>query len=203
MTIKHYVVRDFLKNTYIRLTPRLKEQNLRLATMLGLTLSAISVLGVLAINPTLSTIAQLRKQLSDSQAVYASMKQKNTNLSVLQEKYRALENDLPLVFSALPREPSLAIMVAQLQTLLANHSLTASHIQVGEVELIKNTAVEKYASFTFTLAASGPKDSISAFVSSLVQFERIATIENMSIASLTDTNIQQISLSGRAYFKTQ
>ncbi|OGH30898.1 MAG: hypothetical protein A3J69_00720 [Candidatus Levybacteria bacterium RIFCSPHIGHO2_02_FULL_42_12] len=201
ITKRTYIVRDFLKNSYIRIAPRLKEEELRKATMLSFTFIAVALFGFFAVSPTLSTITQLRKQLSDSKAVYVSIKQKNANLSTLQQKYNALGTDLPFIFSALPQDPAIAVFVGQLQTLFTNNRISVSLIQVEELQLLKKDITHTYASFAFTFTAKGTNEDVARLLANLVEFERIVTIENVSIASLASQNEKQITLSGKAYFK--
>src|SRR5687767_10764921 len=70
-----------------------------------LTFLALSFFGLFAINPTISTIVQLKKEIADNQEVNQKLEEKITNLSTLQQKYNLLQNDIPFIFSAIPQNP--------------------------------------------------------------------------------------------------
>src|SRR5882724_3344563 len=82
---------------YLKLLPKIKNDSSRAITMLILTFLAMAFLSIFAINPTLTTIVELQKQLQDSQFVYQELQTKRNNLSNLQDQYKVLSdnNDLP------------------------------------------------------------------------------------------------------------
>ena len=55
---------------YLKLLPATKRENTKAITMLIFTFISLSVLGLFAINPTLSTIIELQKQYEESQFVH-------------------------------------------------------------------------------------------------------------------------------------
>lgn len=64
--------KDLLKNTkikYLQLLPNLKGEKTQKFTTLILTFFALSFFGLLAINPTISTISELNKELEDNKFV--------------------------------------------------------------------------------------------------------------------------------------
>ncbi len=88
---------------YLKLLPNFHEENTRIITTLILTFLAMSFFGIFAINPTLSTIVTLKKQLADSQLVHEKLGTKINNLSSLQQQYTQLSSELPVVFEAIPQ----------------------------------------------------------------------------------------------------
>ena len=65
----------------IALLPRLREKKIQTFTTLALTLITFTVFSVFAISPTLGTITDLQKQISDSQFVNQQLQTKITALS--------------------------------------------------------------------------------------------------------------------------
>ena len=72
---------------YFQMLPDFKEERTRKFTTLVFTLLALSFFGLFAISPTLSTIANLNKQLSDNEFVDSQLQNKINNLYTLQQDY--------------------------------------------------------------------------------------------------------------------
>src|SRR4051794_1976618 len=81
---------------YLKLLPSIHDERTQLITMLIFTFVALSFFGLFAINPTLSTIVELKKELSDSQFVDQQLTNKINNLESLQQRYNLLGPDLPV-----------------------------------------------------------------------------------------------------------
>ena len=77
---------------FLKLLPPIKNENTRIITTLILTFAAMTFFGAFAINPTLTTIVNLKKQLEDSQIVYNKLVEKNNNLSFLLNQYNSLSS---------------------------------------------------------------------------------------------------------------
>src|SRR3990172_232382 len=67
-----------------------------------LSVSAAIFFFIFAINPTLSTIAKLNKQISDSEMVEQKLSQKVNNLSSLSQEYEKIKPDLPVIMDTIP-----------------------------------------------------------------------------------------------------
>src|SRR5258708_6631009 len=167
---------------YLKLLPHIKKENTRIITMLIFTFVAMSIFGFFAINPTLSTITELKKQLADSTALHQQLTIKINNLSNLQAQYNSLAPDLPYVFAAIPNSPYVPTFMGQIQTLAINTQLSIISLQVEELELTTKIKLAKGYSYAFVLQASGTYDNIAKFLMSITQFSRIVTIEQVSLA---------------------
>src|SRR5215469_6686309 len=85
---------------YLKLLPNMQEEKTRSFVTLILTFAALSFFGIFAINPTLTTIANHEKQISDDTQVDQQLKTKINNLSSLEQQYNLLGNDLTNILSA-------------------------------------------------------------------------------------------------------
>lgn len=189
------------KKTYLELVPRLKEEKTQAFTTVTLTFITLMLFGFFAINPTLSTIVKLQKELSDSRFVNKSLEEKITHLSLLQQKYNALERDIPIIINAVPKMPSAPLFVGQIQSLATSHNVTITNLQTLEVEFALARKSEQ-RSFGFTIEVQGSYEALSQFLSSLVNFERIVTVDTFSITRTSDQNaVPKLSLRGKTYFK--
>ena len=80
-SIKNTVIKDNPKNRYFLALELFKKDRTQKVTTLAMTLIALSFFGLFAINPTLSTISRLQKELEDAKFVDQHLKGKEpTNL---------------------------------------------------------------------------------------------------------------------------
>lgn len=187
---------------YLKLLPGIEHENTRLFITLALTFGALIFFGIFAINPTISTIAELRKELDDNLQVESQLQTKIENLSALHQQYVQLESDLHYVTAAIPQSAEAPLLSAQIAALIQKYGLSLVSYRVAEVQLA-NTAqnTTKTTSFIFNLQAEGSYDKMMGFANALANMNRIVTIESMSISRDQKTNDLVLSLRGRQYFK--
>jgi Tfp pilus assembly protein PilO len=206
------VIKDIIKQSniekyskYLALMPDLKQENTKKFTAIVLTLSASIILGLFAINPTFSTVANLQKQISDNQFVDQQLQTKINNLSALRQKYTGLQNDLPVVYEAIPQSPEIPPLVAQVQTIAQNSNFKLNNFQTFTVDLSKQpTTAQKYSTFDFGFSGQGSYTDMTNFLDKLTNFQRIITIDNLSISRVSTNDNQsalQLSVKGTALFK--
>lgn len=188
---------------YLKLLPKLKDEKAQAYTMLGFTLAALSFFGIFAINPTLSTIADLKRKLADLQFVYQKYVTKTQHLSMLQDAYTSLSGDLSIVADAMPPKPEVPKLVAQINALLSrSHLQTTSFRTLGlEITPERQLSDNKASSFIFTLEATGAYDDILSFIQSVTHADRLITIETVSISKDSKRDTLVLNLRGRGYFK--
>lgn len=177
------------------------EERTRKITTIVLTLASLSFFGLFAINPTVSTIATLRKEISDSKFIDKKLQQKINNLSTLQDKYALLEQDLPLIISAVPIKPEIPLLVAQIQTVVKNSGASLESLQTFEVDLDKPGVQKKFFSFSFALSAQGTYNDLIEFIDTLTNMPRVVSLDSVSITRKTgQTSLLQLTLKGKAFF---
>lgn len=172
-------------------------------TYLILTLIALIFFGLAAINPTLSTIAKLRKELEDSKFVDSQLQTKISNLATLQEEYQAISSDLPLIDEAVPKMPLAPLLAAQIQSVAQSSSVTILTLQMLPVELTKKTTgKEKYGTSPFSILIEGQYSDLYNFLDSLSRMQRIVSIEQISMLKKSeDSTTLQLNIRGSGYFK--
>lgn len=170
-----------------------------------LTLCALSLFGLFAIRPTVSTILKLQKELSDNQFVFNQLETKIKNLSELRKQYSALQNDLPAITSAITVQPDVHLLFAQIQSIAQTSSITIKKLQNFEVEVLRNdkSADKNYYSYSFSIAGIGSFENISKFVSTITSMERVVNIEVFSINNTIDQKNESLgfNIQGTAFFK--
>lgn len=186
---------------YLKLLPSMEKENTTIFVTIALTLAALSFFGIFAINPTLTTIVELRKELADNQAVEQQLTTKINNLSSLQQQYNELEKDLPVIYEAIPKTANAPLLSAQLEALAQQNNVAISTFRVAEVQLASSQPATKPLSYIFTLQAEGDYQNMIDFSASLSRLSRVVTVESMSIGRDSKTNDLTLTLRGRQYFK--
>jgi len=166
-----------------------------------LTLIALSFFGFFAINPTVSAIVKLKKEVSDSELVYNQLESKIRNLSQLRKQYSLLQNDLPTVTDAIPKEPDVHLLFAQIQAAGRENNVKIKKLQNFEVEVLKNnkSAEKPYYSYFFSIAGNGTFQNISDFAKTITNMQRITDIDVFSITNREDQ--LGFTIQGVAFFK--
>lgn len=185
---------------YLKLLPNMEQENTRIITTLILTFVAMSFFGIFAINPTLSTIITLKKQLEDNTFVLQRLTEKNTILSSLQQQYLALGPDLPLVLSAIPQNVEAPTLAAQVYGLSQKNNVKISTFSISEVQLAGKD-IKSDNSYAFTLQATGSYEDLIGFVKELPSFDRIVSIESVSINKEAKKDDLSLDVQGRAFFQ--
>ena len=191
----------------LTLFPMLKEQRVKSFTTLVLTFIALIFFGLIAINPTLSTIADLQKQINDNTVVANTLSQKISNISNLQQQYTTLEaqGDITTITNAFPKDPQISLFIAQIQALATKHAVVVSRIQTFPVDI--GTQNPLYTSFAFSLDVIGAFSDCQSFLLSLVNYQRVTSIDSVSISTGNTTQSAllgntTLTIHGKAYFKS-
>lgn len=191
---------------YKELLPYFKEKKATSFTMIILTFLALSLFGVFAISPTLATIAQLRRQLADNLEVAQKLDTKIANLANLQQEYSLITDQLPIVYEAIPEQPSVPLFVGQVQAIGQDTNITITRLQTFQVELAKRgetgTPTQlKAGSFNFSIEATGTAENLNSFINTLVFYDRIITIDSIQYNSNVESSSGiQLGIRGKAYF---
>ena len=199
MKMQKDLLKNFSTSKYLKNLPDFQGEKTRNITTLVLTLVTLSAFGLFAISPTLSTIANLQKQLDDSQLVHEKLEKKIANLELLKQQYSLLEKDIPLILTAVPQTPNTSRLVGQLQAVALSSSVQITRIQVFQVEVSQEET--KNPSFVFSVAVEGTAQNITNFLLLLSDFDRIVTIDILSQNLQDENGITQLELRGKAYYE--
>lgn len=197
---------DIIKSKYL-LTPQyLKRERTRKFINIALTLFVLSLFGFFAINPTISTILKLRKELDDSRFAYNQLETKIRNLSALRTQYDNLQTDLPVITDAISEAPDVHLLFAQIQALARNSNVKIKRLQNFEVEVIKSSKGPKkpYYSYSFSISGNGSFENIHNFVSTIISMQRIVNIETFNINTASnqiDSQTLTFNIQAAAFFK--
>jgi len=200
---RSFTMKDFRKARYLSLVkayPLFKKERSQLYLLFSLTFLSLSLLGIFAFNPTITTIVELRKKLADSKFANERLKTKINNLSSLHAQYEALTNVWPVVNAAVPDEPKAAYVMGQVQAIAKATNVSIADLEVFQIELTKKTTPlqkQKYSSFTYSVTVSGSTEDQMTFLKTLSQFDRTISIESVTFSN---DEKQLLTVVVRTYF---
>lgn len=200
--MRRILVFQKLQKLYLRYIETLSlDQRKKVAAYLyiSLTLFTISFFGFFAITPTLSTIANLEKQYEDNKLVLNSLNKKLSSLTLLDFQYKEIQQDLEKIYSAIPRTPRMPYLTRQLENVAKDSGIIIRKLNFGSVELYPNTKAGSMYAFNFTVNVAGDEQSVNAFISNLIRFDRIVGIDKISTGK-NEENKYEASIIGRVYF---
>jgi Tfp pilus assembly protein PilO len=198
-------MKDFLKNSpydkyYRDLLPYFKEEKTQRTIMLVLTFGASIFLLLFAISPTVSTIAKLNKQISDSKFVEGRLTKKISNLSSLSQSYNNISQDISVITDAIPQEPNAPILAALIQGAAKNSSAEITSINVSQIDLGSQPATLSSA-FVFSVSAHGSYDSLMNFINSISDMQRAVTIDSLHFTNGGSSSDIKAEIAGSAFYK--
>lgn len=192
-----------LNNNYYNLLHNLSEARTQKFTSVILTLIALTFFGIFAINPTLSTIAKLKKEIADDEDINQKLEQKITALNSLQQAFKRLESDLPVVFESIPESPFVPLFIGQIQSLAKSSNIKVSQLQSSQVDLFKEDGGSKrYYTYSFTLSGDGTYEDITKFIENLTNMQRVVGVERSTINNAENNNRSlRINIQAVTYYK--
>lgn len=203
--------KDLQGKSFATILPYLQKEKTRTYSSLVFSLLAIMFFGIFAINPTLSTITNLQRQIKDNQEIYDKLQKKIASLTSLRSEYEKIKFDIPIIDDALPQEPSVTLLTAQIQAIGQNANVTINKLQVQEIELANRNPLaasqnqlgaDQYSAFTFSVDAIGSYENIIDFVAVVGNFQRLTTIEAVSITTNEDIiRPNNITIRAQTYYK--
>lgn len=192
-----------LSNKYLELLPDWNSAQTQKFTSSVLTLIALAFFSLFVISPTLSTIAKLKKEISDSAIINQGLEKKIAALYSLQQAYSRLKNDVPVVLESIPQSALVPLFIGQIQSVARNSNVRLNQMQNLEANLFEqNETPKRYYSYSFSLAAEGTYEDVSKFMENITNMQRIVGIDVSSIDKEGDVNKSlRLNLKGVVYYK--
>ncbi len=167
------------------------------------TLLSLSILIFFAIKPTVETILVLQKKLADEDQVLQKITEKADNLSKGKKNYDYLSPSIKeQIASSIPDTINLKSLIQTLEQTAAVHEATVSALQIQPLVIdskrTSQTGILSEISFVFN--AEGNYKNLIALLQDLQINSRLISIDNLSMAKVSDGNALIMSLSGKAYY---
>jgi len=186
---------------YKDLVPYLKKEQSQKYLFITLSICASIFFLIFAINPTLSTIANLKKQINDATFIEEKLSQKVKNLSSLSQEYQTIQEDIPYVLDAIPQSPKVPTLVGQIRALGEQSSVQITNIEILPVALTSNNPSSN-ANFAFSVVGNSSFLNTQTFLKNLTNMQRVLSISSIQISKNSELEDQvDFVFKGSAYFK--
>ncbi|MCL5675627.1 MAG: type 4a pilus biogenesis protein PilO [Patescibacteria group bacterium] len=188
---------------YTVLEPWLNKPRVKGYTFLILSIFTSAFFLFFAVRPTLNTIINLRRQISDSMDVDAKLTQKINALSQIQAQYEIIKPDLPLLSQVLPPVSDVAGLVQQMEKTSSDNQLALSAVQFSDVSLVgerqKKDAASGLVPVSFQITEAGDYAKIVNFIESIKKLSRLISIENVNFDSASSSPAATIRMNAYYY----
>lgn len=171
-----------------------------------LSFMTVVFFSLVAIKPTVTTISKLIREIEDKKKINESLDKKAAALNELQNQIALIENDLPLVFNALPENALLDKLMQQLEFVAQAEGVQLLSVNFEPIKLGGATSAKNEADkINFSLSAGGGFKNLVAFLSTLEDLGRIMVFTDLTFSSGSLSYRQQgsgtiIDVKGSAYY---
>ena len=151
-------------------------------TIVG-TLFLIGFLGMLAIRPTLATIADLTRSIHDEKRNIDLLDRKIRSLQLSQQKLESLRDRIPLLAAAVPETVDFTGIVRRIEILASEHRLAVVEFTHADVLLYPpstpTVTIERpLAAFPVpvSLTVGGDEESLRRYIEDLERLDRVGRV---------------------------
>lgn len=169
------------KRYYTYLGPVFKNPVFRAYFTVVMSIFTVAIFTAFAIRPTIATIVGLQRQIEDKQGLNRRLDEKLNALSALQNDYQIIENDLPLVLTALPTDPAVSQAIIYLEKVATSSAVNLDKITIAKANYGKaSTASAELIPVTMTF--SGGFDNIKNFFNQILKLPRLFSPADVSVS---------------------
>jgi Tfp pilus assembly protein PilO len=150
---------------------------------LFLSIAAVIFFTIFAIQPTLVTMSDLIKELEDKREIDQKLSQKVAALSTAQTTYLQIQDQIPLLYEAIPPRPQIKESLFQIEKIASDRSLVIENLSIRQIpaEVDANIALAntKRTTLPVTITMAGSYPNISAFIEDLISLRRMYIVESI------------------------
>jgi type IV pilus assembly protein PilO len=170
-------------NYYRRFQQLSRQPQAKVSGLISLTIFTVAFFGIFAILPTFKTVAQLSREIEDTETTNAKLTKKIQNLSKAEESYTQTLDELAVVSEVLPESAEFERLAWQLYWLAYDKNLELSSGNFGEFTITeeKTSQGEKLLALPVELTVNGSYGQIKEFLRDLARIDRLMATEEVSI----------------------
>lgn len=165
-----------------------KRPDIKMFLEIFLSLGTIALFSLLALRPTLLTIAGLLTEIKEKKEILSQMDKKIRDLDTAQNVYQNNSNNISLLSIAVPSQPQPEKITRQVEGLAKKYNLGLTGMSVGETYLVGSKQSKKMDKTLTPLPSGAEGLEISVNVSGAYQgiLEFLKALEKLRMPILTD-----------------
>ncbi len=163
-----------------------------------LTILAVTFFAMVAIKPTLETMANLIKQIDDRKAVDQKLSLKIAALSTAQSELANKQLASQVLDIAVPSTPSFPLLLKQIEKAATENGVTISTLLTQTVPIERDPATvttTDLESIPLTLTVNGSYEGILGMLATLTNMQRVLVIDRIDILPPTEKDVAVLNMS--------
>lgn len=181
----------------------------------SLTVFTVSFFLVVAIRPTILTIAKLSREIKEKELADKQLDEKIKSLVEAQKIYAQYSQKIAMLDEALPQRSQFPAFAYFLEQVGDSLQITLDSLSFGKIEIIgKPAAVQNkdnvpYSKISFSVSTSGNYQNLKTFMETLENYRRLINIEATNFSEIKQKEESSpgqtlsLILSGSAYFEKE
>jgi Tfp pilus assembly protein PilO len=155
----------------------------RVSTALILTLFTIIFFAAFAIRPTLITVAELLRKISDQQQVLESLKNKSAALASAQQEYVAAQDSIAKLNLAVPQQEDLPDLIKQVESVASAHQVPMDSATFGEVVFKSTPPPGGQQTRDLTIVLTTDYATLTQYLQDLIRLPRLVSVKSLSFST--------------------
>lgn len=162
------------------------------------SITLVTLLAIFAIQPTLMTMSELTKEISDKEKLADELDKKIASLGTAQGTLSALEDKLPALEDAIPSQPQLVSLLKILEKTATDASVIIVSLLLPTLpddSIPTETQSLSQMSFPATVTVTADYRSIRAYIEALKEYKRVFLIQTVSFSTQEDRGDKKLQAS--------
>lgn len=162
------------------------------------SLILVITLAVFAIQPTLMTMSDLTKEISDKETLAKELDKKVAALGTAQAIFTSLEDKLPALEEAIPSQPHLLTVLKVIEKTATDNSVIVNGISLStmpdDTPVAANQTLTQL-SFPVNVVVTADYRSIRSYVEALKNYKRVFLIDRVTFSTQEDRGDKKLQAS--------
>lgn len=215
MNLSQKIPKPDYKETFIGLKKFAQTQQAHSFAWLSLTLFTISFFAIVAIRPTLVTIAKLTREIKEKKGANKSLEAKVKTLVAAQAVFVKNSGNLALLEEAFPEKNQFAALAFFFDQKAQTNFVNIKSFSFDKISLADKSGAGKteipanIPFFTFSITVTGEYFNLKTFLADIESSPRIISVDTSSVNPIKNNNNDSeevtsgisLSITGKAFFE--
>lgn len=189
---------------YQRLQTLSQKPITQVSSALLFTIGAIIFFAVVAIKPTLETVAELTKKINDQKKILAQAEKKVAALATVQQQYEFIQPYLPALDEAVPTSYATQQLLHDIEAVASNLGIPLSNIKISNIEFPPPvTDQDQLKDLNFSISLTSFYPTAKMFMQSLEQLPRLIVIDSVSMSTNEGNRSSALAIPGQVQMTIQ
>ena len=191
---------------YVNLQRIYEKPAIRVSVFVLLSFVIVIFFSLFAIQPTLTTVSQLVREIEDKQQINDRLGTKVTTLDSLQGLMLTIQQDIPLILNLIPEDFSTGRLIQEMEYVAQLNDVSVLSVQFKPIILDdKISQAGELQRLNFNLSVGGSFEGVRNFIDTLEKLDRLLVLSEVDFISGAE-NFQRrgfaaiSEITGEAYY---